>query len=231
MKDLGSVDPRAALETLVRERRDEYAGLSRLLGRNPSYIQQYVIRGTPRRLAEEDRRTLARYFDVDETLLGGPTPPAERRVISAAAGGAALRGAELVAVPRFAVGASAGPGALDIGERVAAAMPLPMSLLRELGVGDPAALSIIQVAGDSMRPTLADGDDILVDGSDAGNRMRDGIYVLRAEEALLVKRLALKPGGGLAVLSDNPEHPDWLDVDRAAIEIIGRVLWAGRKLR
>lgn len=67
-------DPRQALESLVRERKDEYAALSRLIGRNETYIQQYVKRGVPRRLAEADRRTLARYFGVDEIMLGAPPP-------------------------------------------------------------------------------------------------------------------------------------------------------------
>src|SRR3546814_1736240 len=54
-------------------------------------------------------------------------------------------------------------------------------------------LSTIRVEGDSMVPTLADGDEILVDRSDAGERVRDGIYVLRMDEALIVKRLSVNP--------------------------------------
>jgi phage repressor protein C with HTH and peptisase S24 domain len=82
-----------------------------------------------------------------------------------------------------------------------------------------------------MRPTLSDGDDILVDGSEAARRLRDGIYVLRREEALLVKRLAVNPAAGrVAVLSDNPEYPSWPDCDPAAIDVIGRVVWVGRRL-
>src|SRR3546814_2525614 len=67
--------------------------------------------------------------------------------------------------------------------------------LRGLGA-DPRALSIIRVAGDSMAPTLIDGDDILVDGGDAAGRLRDGIYVLRMDDALMVKRIARAPGPG-----------------------------------
>ena len=65
-------DPRAVLQRLIDERREDYAGLSRLIGRNAAYIQQYVKRGTPKRLAEQDRRLLARYFGIPENLLGGP---------------------------------------------------------------------------------------------------------------------------------------------------------------
>ena len=40
-----------------------------------------------------------------------------------------------------------------------------------------------------MSPTLNDGDDILVDLGDCGERLRDGIYVLRVDDALVVKRI------------------------------------------
>jgi hypothetical protein len=65
-------DPRLILERLCAERGEDFAGLSRMLGRNPAYIQQFVRRGVPKRLKEEERRKLARYFSVSETLLGGP---------------------------------------------------------------------------------------------------------------------------------------------------------------
>ena len=48
----------------------------------------------------------------------------------------------------------------------------------------PSKLSIIRVEGDSMAPTLNAGDDILVDPADCAERLRDGIYVLRVDEAL-----------------------------------------------
>ena len=81
-------DARAALQRLIEERGEDYAGLSRLLGRNAAYVQQYIKRGSPRRLAEDDRRLLARYFGVDEARLGGPAASRER---GPAAGAAARR--------------------------------------------------------------------------------------------------------------------------------------------
>ncbi len=82
-----------------------------------------------------------------------------------------------------------------------------------------------------MLPTLGPGDDILVDGDDAADRLRDGIYVLRVGDALIVKRVSLTPGGGIDILSDNPLSPDWSDVARKDLAVIGRVVWAGRRLR
>ena len=69
-------DPRIVLERLCAERGEDFAGLSRMLGRNAAYIQQYVRRGVPRRLREEERGKLARYFGISESLLGGPADDA-----------------------------------------------------------------------------------------------------------------------------------------------------------
>src|SRR5689334_15101577 len=44
------IDPRLTLERLCAERGEDFAGLSRMLGRNPAYIQQFVRRGVPKRL-------------------------------------------------------------------------------------------------------------------------------------------------------------------------------------
>src|SRR3546814_3137984 len=94
--------------------------------------------------------------------------------------------------------------------------------LRDLGA-DPRALSIIRVEGDSMAPTLNDGDDILVDGGDAAGRLRDGIYVLRMDDALMVKRVARAPGAGrIWVISDTPQYPSYPDLPMGSGPLVGR---------
>src|SRR3546814_12083337 len=62
--------------------------------------------------------------------------------------------------------------------------------LRVMGA-NPAGLSMIRVDGDSMSPTLSHGDEIMVDRMDGAARLRDGIYVLRMDDTLMVKRVAL----------------------------------------
>ena len=70
-----SQNARIALDRLIAERGENYADLSRLIGRNPAYIQQFIKRGTPRKLDEADRHVLARYFGVAEQMLGGNAAP------------------------------------------------------------------------------------------------------------------------------------------------------------
>ena len=213
---MAEANARAALERLIEERGEDYAGLSRLIGRNAAYVQQYIKRGTPKRLAERDRRILARYFDVPEQLLGGSDVPS---------------GGDHVAVPQLDVGASAGPGAVPGEELAQSHIAFDPRWLRRLGAGDASQLSIIRVEGDSMAPTLAHGDEILVDRADAADRLRDGIYVLRREEAVMVKRLALDPSGRqVTIHSDNPAYPSWPGCDLSSVHVVGRVVWCGRKL-
>ena len=215
-------DPRAALDRLLTDKGIDYVRLSQVIGRNPAYIQQYIKRGSPRRLAEQDRARIAAYLGVSEAMLGGPV----QRVAAARS-----RGADMVLVPKLAIGASAGAGASIDGEPVEGAVAFDPKWLRELGA-DPRALSIIRVEGDSMAPTLDDGDDILVDGGDAAARLRDGIYVLRMDDVLMVKRVARAPGPGrVSVISDNAHYKSWDDLPMAAVQLVGRVVWTGRRVR
>jgi hypothetical protein len=225
-------DARANLDRLIRERGENYGAISRLIGRNAAYIQQFVKRGTPRKLDEADRRLLARYFGVDERLLGAVPQtdwvPVAARVREKGRGGEP--GHKLTIVPRLALGASAGPGALDQDEAAAGALAFDARWLRALGAR-PDMLSVIRVAGESMAPTLNDGDDIMVDRSDAAARLRDGIYVLRMDDALMVKRLALTPRRGrISIRSDNALYPAFEDVALRDIALVGRVIWAGRRV-
>lgn len=226
MSDMDELSQRETLDRLIRERGENYGALSRLLGRNPAYIQQYVKRGSPRKLDEEDRRTLAHYFGVDERVLGG----AAGRVVAPPRKTGGGRAPQMVVIPRLALGASAGAGSLDEDEAATGGFGVDPRWLRDLG-GRPDSVSIIRVDGDSMAPTLAHGDDIMVDSNDAGDRLRDGIYVLRLDDVLMVKRVAMTMRRDrFSVRSDNPAYPDWEDIDPASVGIVGRVIWTGRRI-
>src|SRR5438270_629395 len=212
-------DPRHVLERLCAERGEDFAGLSRMLGRNAAYIQQFVRRGIPKRLGEDERRKLARYFAIPEILLGGPVP---EMVVADG----------LISVKRHPVMVSAGPGAIVTEELGKPYFAFDEGWLKALTPSPSSSLSIVRVEGDSMSPTLNPGDDILVDLEDSAARLRDGIYVLRIDDALVVKRLALNPiAKRVTVQSDNPAYSDWPDCNPDEIHCIGRLIWSGRRSR
>ena len=160
---------REELDRLIRQRNVGYSAVSRLLNRNPAYIQQFIKRGSPRKLDDEDRRILAQFFGVDEQVLGGPALPVRDG---------------LVEVPILNVDASAGFGAIAESETAHTRFGFDERWLGKLTRAKGPSLSIIHVHGESMEPTLRDGDEVLVDASDQGSRLRDGIYVLRDDDAL-----------------------------------------------
>ena len=210
---------RRVLEELIVRDRVTYSGISRLIGRNAAYIQQYIRRGSPRHLDEKDRDILARFFGVCPAVLGAPERGSGPVV-------------ELVNVPIMTVEASAGHGALAEMEAQSAQFGFDPGWLRKLTASKASKLSIINVTGESMEPTLHDGDEVMVDLGDGQERLRDGIYVLRMDQALNVKRIALEPQGKLvSVTSDNPTYPSWQGLERKKLNIVGRVLWFGRKLQ
>ena len=211
-------DSRTRLLQLVGEQGASLSGLSEMLGRNSTYLQQFIRKGSPRKLEETDRRRLAQFFGVDEAELGAPEdisptlPPKPR--------------GEWVDVPRLPLGASAGPGLLPGEELPIGAFRFSARWLREQGL-DLAQLSAIRVEGDSMEATLRDGDEILVDRTPRG--WRDGIHVVRSGDALMVKRLDLARPGVVALVSDNPAYRT-IELAPGELEVIGRVVWKSGRL-
>lgn len=212
-------DPRTRLLELAHAQGVSLARLSELIGRNQTYLQQFIRKGSPRRLEESDRRTLARFFGVDESQLGAPED------FSSGAGVKVGRG-DWVDIPRLALGASAGAGALPAEEQAVGAFRFAARWLRQQGL-DPAMLSAIRVEGDSMETTLRDGDEILVDRT--LRPLRDGIHVVRTGDALLVKRLDLAVSGKIALVSDNPAYRT-IELSPGEVEVIGRVVWKSGRL-
>ena len=93
---------------------------------------------------------------------------------------------------------------------------------------DPRSLVLIEAVGDSMAPTLEDSDLLLVDLSEP-RFQRDGIYVLRREHELTVKRIQRRPDGAFNIISDNHVYESSV-VASESVHILGRVIWAAGRL-
>lgn len=145
--------------------------------------------------------------------------------------GQGLPAGDYARVPLYDVQAAAGAGAVVSGEEVLDVLAFKKSWLSsELRVSEK-DLALIFVSGESMEPTLRPGDMALIVKQD-GQPVDDGIYVVRLEDALLVKRLQRLPGGRLQVSSDNPAYkPFEIDLKTQARDfaIIGKVVWAGKR--
>lgn len=97
---------------------------------------------------------------------------------------------------------------------------------RQFGL-DPSHVALIETRGDSMAPTIADGDLCLINLTES-RFSHDRIYVLSRGNELLVKRLQREPADTLLILCDNPAYPT-IRISSDEVAILGPVIWLGRK--
>lgn len=138
---------------------------------------------------------------------------------------------DFVTVPRYDVEACAGHGAVIHSEQVVDHLAFRADWVRHaLGV-QQSDLALISVKGDSMEPTLSNGDLILLD-MHQGKVEDNAIYALQHNGTLLVKRIQRRLDGSVVVSSDNPRYESETigaeGVD--ALRVVGRVVWAGRRM-
>jgi phage repressor protein C with HTH and peptisase S24 domain len=93
----------------------------------------------------------------------------------------------------------------------------------------PERLAVVYGKGDSMYPTIKDGDAILIDTGDREPK-DEKLFVVTYGRDLLAKRL-INLGGRWFIDSDNKADPQWrrpVPVDETkGFEIHGRVRWIG----
>lgn len=137
-----------------------------------------------------------------------------------------------VEVPVYNVRAAAGGGALVHDEQIVDVLKFKSEWIRVELHANPGDLYLIYVDGDSMMPTLMSGDLILVDRRTAASVPREGVYLLRLHDTLIVKRLQRLPDGRINVTSDNHAYAPFSisPNEQDNLAIIGRVVWAGRRM-
>ena len=120
---------------------------------------------------------------------------------------------------------AAGDGAVDTAETASGVVWFRKDWLAEHGL-DATQCSIIKVRGESMEPTLPEGCSVLVNRASRG-RQAGRIFVLRTEDGVVVKRLAVE-GQTWSLVSS---HPDWRPQEwPVGAEIVGRVEWMAMTL-
>ncbi len=110
-----------------------------------------------------------------------------------------------------------------------ASYKISKELAADIGVNQQHAQMVL-AQGDSMRPTIEDGDSLLVDTSK--KQIYDGkIYCIEINKQLQTKRLQIIPPGKIKVISDNKEYDSFYIEKDFDCNIIGEVRWWGRLAR
>lgn len=226
------------------QRRREAIGLSELQASLKAAGKRDTIRNIRRRnLPSIDKvERIARALQTSVGYLVGETddPAARAPVIALAEGAATFEPAaarmiafeadEYVAVPRYEMSAAAGRG-IDLPGQPAVRDRLLFRAewLRRATASPIARLAALDIVGDSMEPTLKDGDTVLIDLDAADPARRAGVYAINEDGVLRVKRLEPAGPSVLALISDNRAYPP----DRRSrdeIDVVGRAVWVGRQM-
>ncbi|WP_193746555.1 helix-turn-helix transcriptional regulator [Ruegeria sp. ANG-R] len=185
---------------------------------------------------------------IDKYRNGDSDPSRERLVALAKAGGVdigwlasgegemcqetvQLTLPNLLQMPRYPVSASAGHGRFLHDAKIMDYVPFPADFFTTHVKGNPEDMFIINASGDSMEPTMRDGDMIMIDRSAAVKPINAGIYCFTLGDLNFVKRLQQLPDGILA-RSDNREYTEFMikPDQRDEFHPVGRVVWIGRSL-
>ena len=130
-----------------------------------------------------------------------------------------------VSVPEYDVEFSAGHGKTLFSERKPVRHVLYLrQWFVENGI-NPARAVRVKIFGESMRPLLWEGDSALLN-LDEINVVDGRVYAFRVDDDLFIKRLAVIPGVGLKIMSENPDYDTTiLEADKfdGRIEVFGRV--------
>ena len=90
---------------------------------------------------------------------------------------------------------------------------------------------MISVSGDSMTPTLADGDLVMID---TARKLPSppGIFILDDGVGLVAKRVDTVPNTTPPILRLSSDNPAYTNYQRRLdeVHVIGRVIWFGRSL-
>jgi len=137
---------------------------------------------------------------------------------------------EFALIPGYNVQVAAGHGTIAGDEAPTRELAFRRKWLRFRGLHEQ-DLALVFAKGDSMEPTIADNETVMVDTSK--KELRDGhIYVIRNGDHLLVKRIQTLWNDGVQLLSDNKEYPpqEIPSSELDNLEVIGKVIWVGKDL-
>lgn len=214
-------------------------GLSLAIGRNETYLHQFIWYNSPQKLDEDDRQKLAAILKIDQQTLRpmhhlGNTPDLlpefghETETIKPQTPSLGSPGAVIV---ELGVQASSGGGSIVSDEPEFGSWSFPELWLRTELRASVSELRIITIDGDSMEGILRSGDKVIVHIGRT-EPSPPGIFILFDGIGLVAKRLEFMEGSDpptVRISSSNTSYPPYeRTVDE--INIVGRIVGRWERL-
>lgn len=200
--------------------------LARRVGITQPAVSNLIKRGNGsssylHRIAAE-LQTTAAYLagqtdDPSEGALPAPTPETIAEQLG------------MTLIPEIDLHFALGGGSFVDGYVTETMVPYRTDWLQRITRGYQADIFLTQGDGDSMIPTILDGDDVIVNRAEQKITRQDKIWALGYGDLVAIKRVRKLADGTFQLLSDNRDIPP-IPALEDELRIIGRVVWVGRRM-
>jgi len=217
MADLNGI--RKKLEKKILSGGHTFREISLKIGRKDSYIQQYIKYGFPKRLNEVDRKKVCQLLAMDESeLIDDELSKSGVKEVNL------IKLAEKIANPTDFL-------RIDIYD-MKSSEKYEDTIIGQLAInykeffgwcnGNPENLKIMRLSGDNMEPTILSGSLIMYDTSIL-EYSGDGIYLIRYDDRLTLKRIQRTSNEQYILKSENPRYQD-IRCSAEELSILGRAI-------
>lgn len=136
---------------------------------------------------------------------------------------------DYIRIPRYDALLSAGAGAMNHDNLPSSSLAFRLNWLAKKGI-NPSECVIVSVSGDSMEPTLFEGDLVMIDRQATVIREMRLFAIVDTDGTARVKRLS-KTDDQLLLHSDNRDYPTEVrsSSDTDIMSVIGQVVWSGHE--
>ena len=199
----------------LKQKREELdisqAKLGELLGVSQQHIQRFEKDNYPIPLKHLPKLAQILHIDIKELL------PADFKHVDFSTNPNEIQ------IEMLDARACCGNGVENFNANVVGLWRMPLEEYRTITTADAANVKMLRVTGDSMEPTLSDGDWVLVDTSQHFVD-RDGLFLIRMTSGLAVKRIQNTIGADIIIKSDNVKYND-ITAPLVDVAIIGKVIY------
>lgn len=216
----------ARINRLLSEREMSQSELARRVGVRQSTIND-LVQGNSQ--GSKHLHRIARELGTTPAYLIGETDDPLENAPAAPSAIAIAEQLDAVLVPQVEIGLSMGGGSIIDDWPVVQQVPMSRAWLRNLTTSLPEHLMIARGDGDSMMPTLLDGDLAIIDRAQNTPKQNDRIWALTYGGWGMIKRLRSLPDGSLQINSDNAAVSPIVAYEGEA-QIIGRVVGVVRRI-
>lgn len=222
------------LEETVKDKGFSLNSLSLQLGKNSTYLFHFIKRHSPRRLDEQTRHKLAQILEVSEQKLcdyplGGGLIQDKLNTLSGLLG----IGKEQSYPNKIKVVDMEGyyRGNFDmIRKNVIGEEYFSDEMIKYYGFTNINDVVIVKNSGDAMLPSINPDDMLWVDTS-YNKALSDGIYLIEANNTVLLRRIQINPfNGSVDLIADNSSYKPYNIKNNSDLKTCGKVVFITHKL-